>query len=279
MSPKATMLGAMAQVAMFCTTALGVVGSHASDFYTTVTVTSGTAPERRAIGFANCFRDVLVKLSGNQSLLAEPEVDAQAGRAGELISGFTFRDRLSGVPMHDEQGSYDRPHDLTCIFDRAKLDAFLASLGSKPWLDRPRLVAVIGIRDMKGAQTILASDGATPRDRDMRTALAAAADKQGLDLAVPGEATIAAAHLEVAGLSSADPVTIAALARASGGDMALVGTLVWSVRSPPGWIAEWHLAGREPPTAWGISGVGFDDAFRNGVGGAAQVLSGNEAPR
>ena len=267
---------ALVAAAFFAAVAFGGAVASASDLYTTVTVTSGTAPERRALGFVNCLRDILVKVSGDQRVLSEPAVTAQAGRADELIASFTFRDRLSGVPMHDEQGSYDRPHDLTCVFDRAKLDTFLATLGRKPWLERPRLVAVVGIRDMKGAENLLATDAAAPRDQDMRTSLAAAAARQGLELVVPGQTALVAAHVDIGKLPEADPVTMSSLARAAGGDMALVGTLVWSDKAL-GWVAEWSIAGR--PTRWGISGVGFDDAFRNGVGGAAQVLSGNGVPR
>lgn len=268
---------AMALVAavVFAAVAFGSTAAFASDLYTTVTVTSGTAPERRALGFVNCFRDILVKVSGDQRVLSEPAVAAQAGRADELIASFAFRDRLSGVPMHDEQGSYDRPHDLTCVFDQAKLDAFLATLGRKPWLGRPRLVAVVGIRDMKGVESLLAAAAGASRDQDMRTSLAATADKQGLELGLPSQSALAAAHLDAGKLPAADPVTMATLAHAAGADMALVGTLVWSDKEL-GWVAEWHIAGR--PTRWGISGVGFDDAFRNGLNGAAQALSGNEGP-
>lgn len=265
---------ALVAAAFVAAVSFGGAAASSSDLYTTVTVTSGTAPERRALGFGNCFRDILVKVSGDQRVLAEPAVAIEAGRAGELISTFAFRDRLSGVPMHDEQGSYDRPHDLTCVFDQAKLDAFLATLGRKPWLERPRLVAMVGIRDMKGAESLLAADAVAPRDQDMRTSLAAAAERQGLELVLPSQAALVAAHVDIGKLPKADPVTLSSLARAAGGDMTLVGTLVWNDKAL-GWVAEWHIAGQ--PTDWSTSGVGFDDAFRNGLGGAAQVLSGNEA--
>lgn len=269
----------LALVAAACA-AIGDAKAGASDLYTTTTVTSGTAPERRAIGFIKCFRDVLVKLSGDPKVLAEPSVQQEAGRAGQLIANFTFRDRLSGVPMHDEQGSYDRPHDLTCVFDQAKLDAFLATLGRKPWLERPRLVAVIGVRDMKGRQGMLAADSDGPRDADMRSALAAAAERQGLDVALATQAALAAAHVDVSSLQpSAEAVALSTLGHSAGRDLALVGTLVWSEKSPAGWIADWRILGGAQSAGWQVSGVGFDEAFRIGVGGVAQRLSENGSPR
>ncbi|MDH4986460.1 DUF2066 domain-containing protein [Aminobacter anthyllidis] len=252
--------------------------ARAAELYTTRTITSGTAPERRAIGFAQCLRDVVVRVTGDSRLLDEPRLAEQARHAGDLIASYTFRDRMSGVPIHDEQGSYDRPHDLTCIFDPARLDAFLKSFEREPWLRRPQLVAVVGIRDMKGAASMLASNSLAPRDEDMRTALISAADKLALPLVLPSQRQLMLAGLSAPTLATADPARLGTLARMAGGEGALVGTIVWHDR-PAGWVAEWRIADGLPDTRWGISGVGFDDAFRNGVSGAAQVLSGHEAPR
>ncbi|MRX32892.1 DUF2066 domain-containing protein [Aminobacter sp. MDW-2] len=255
----------------------GVGQARADDLYSVGTITSGTAPERRDIGFANCLRNVVVRVTGDSRLLNEPRLAKQAAHAGELIASHSFRDRMSGTPIHDEQGSYDRPHDLTCVFDRTKLDAFLKSFDHKPWLKRPRLVAVIGALDMKGRASMLASDSIAPRDEDMRAALVSAADKAALPLLLPSQQQLMHAGLSASTLAKADPARLGTLARMAGGERALVGTIVWNSK-PAGWVAEWRIADASPATRWGISGVGFDDAFRNAVSGAAQVLSGHEAP-
>lgn len=247
----------------------------AFDLYTTRTITSGTAPERRDIGFAQCLRDVVVRVTGDSRLLGEPRLALQASHAGELIASHSFRDRMGGIPIHDEQGSYDRPHDLTCVFDEGKLDAFLATLGGKPWRDRPLVVAVVAIRDMQGVGTMLADDSPDPRDRDMRTALLAAAARLALPLALPTRDELAQAGLDP--VAMAGPTRLDGLATATRADIVLTGTVAWSDKDL-GWVASWHLAGPAPYVGWGISGVGFDDAFRNAVAGAAQVLSGNAGP-
>ena len=251
--------------------------ASASELYTTGTITSGTAPERRDIGFVTCLRDVVVRVTGDSRLLNEPRLAEQARHASELVASYTFRDRMSGTPIHDEQGSYDRPHDLTCVFDEPKLNAFLKSLDRKPWLKRPRLVAVIGVRDMKGAASMLASDSLGPRDQDMRTALIGAADKLALPLVLPSQAQIMQSGLSVRTLSAADPARFGTLARMAGGEKALIGIIAWNNR-PAGWVAEWRITDEPPAMRWGISGVGFDDAFRNAVSGAAQLLSGHADP-
>ncbi|WP_378945211.1 DUF2066 domain-containing protein [Mesorhizobium sp. ANAO-SY3R2] len=249
--------------------------ANASDLYTMRTVTSGTAEPRRAIGFAQCFRDVLVRVSGDQRLLDEPLVAEQASHAGDLVASYSFRDRLAGIPIHDEQGSYDRPHDLACVFDPAKLDAFLERLGRKPWLVRPRLVAAIAIRDMKGAEYLLASDSRGGRDEDMRAALAAAADRLALPLVLPSLQQLSRAGIVADGTASDG--RLGALATSAGTDLALSGKMVWS-DAALGWVADWRLASSGTVRHWEIRGVGFDDAFRDGVAGAAQVLSGNGEP-
>lgn len=248
----------------------------ASNLYTTQTITSGTAPERRDIGFAQCLRDVVVKVTGDSRLLNDPRVAEQAGHAGDLIASHAFRDRMGGTPIHDEQGSYDRPHDLTCVFDEAKLDAFLKSLGREPWLKRPRLVAVVGIRDKKGVESMLAGDSSGPRDRDMLTALARAADKLALPMVVPSQRQLSQAGLNTRTLATADPARLNTLAKMASGDVALTGTIIWSDKDL-GWVANWRTEADGENQSWGVTGVGFDEAFRNAVAGAAQVLSGHGA--
>jgi len=227
--------------------------------YQTKAVTSGTMPDRRALGFALCLRDVMVKVSGDPRLADDPAVIALAGKADQLITDFSFRDRLTGVPMHDEQGSYDRPHDLTCTFDAGKIDAALAGLGRKPWpLPRPAIVFVLAVRDMKGNKMLLTEDRLDERGVDMRTSLLASAARLGLDVRLPTRAEIAA---------------VGEAPEKIGGATVLAGRLDWS-DAALGWVAEWRVG----DAAWRIKGVGFDDAFRNGLGGAAQVLSGNGVP-
>ena len=55
--------------------------------------------------------------------------------------------------------------------------------------------------------------------------------------------------------------------------VSLEGKLVWS-DNDFGWNADWRLVqeGKERGT-WSVRGVSFDDAYRAGVGGAAELLS------
>jgi hypothetical protein len=54
----------------------------------------------------------------------------------------------------------------------------------------------------------------------------------------------------------------------------LVGRLRWNDRDL-GWAAQWQIDRLGQPHRWRLRGVTFDEAFRRGIGVAAQVLSDN----
>ena len=122
--------------------------------YQAKAVVTGQSEENRIPGFADCLRQILVKVSGDQRLLGEPVFEDILPKAGEVVSSFSYRDRLEGVPIHDKQGTHDRPHDLTCVFDRAKIDAVLQSLGVRPG-ERRSALGVWSVRAGKGSEPSL----------------------------------------------------------------------------------------------------------------------------
>src|SRR5436190_19371081 len=82
------------------------------ELYQAKPIVTGTGETNRKLGFALAFKDVLVKVSGDPRLLNDPRVEDLSKDAGSLVAGFHYRDRMEGIPIHDEQGSHDRPHDL-----------------------------------------------------------------------------------------------------------------------------------------------------------------------
>jgi hypothetical protein len=234
-------------------------------------VTSGTSEDRRMPGFVACLGDVLVKVSGDAGLLHDPRVDALKQHADTYVASFSYRDLYTGIPLHDEQGSYDRPHYLTVDFDPAKIDTALAGLGLRPWTaERPKLAVFLGVQRYDKRYVVTGDD---PRDKAMNEAMAAAAGRFGLSAGFPPAAVIGG--LDYAALVKDD--NLPALAAAAGATLPLTGTLMWSDQAH-GWLADWWLTADGHPHHWQIRGVNFDDAFRNGILGADQVLSGNGEP-
>lgn len=256
--------------------ALPAAAGRIEDLYRAQAVVTGQSEQNRAPGLAQSLEDVMVKVSGDPRLIGDPRIAIMAQNPDVYVRRFTYHDRLAGKPIHDEQGTYDRPHDLIVDFNRRNIDAAIRSLGREPWTKRrPRIAAFVGVR--KDSRAFVVSDDSL-RDADMRYALNAAAARVGLELALPNEATLAQAGLTASNLLSA---TLPALDDARQGgpnDAPLVGSLVWS-DAAHGWIAHWRIAAADaPPFEWEVRGVGFDDAFRNGLRGAAQALSGNGQP-
>jgi hypothetical protein len=246
--------------------------------YRAVFVVTGTGEANRRTGFAQCLGDVLVKLTGDQTILEDPRLPEFAGQAASFVESFGYRDRFEGMPLRDEQGSYDRPHNLTVAFDRARIDALADTLGRKPWLSqRPRVVAVVAVENVN-ASFMLASDGTIDRSADMRAALTAAAERVTLPLTLPARAALDRRGVTTKTLPDAASADASVLARDSGADVALVGRMSFSEQAF-GWIADWRVEHDGRMYAWSVRGVNFDEAFRNAMRGAAQVLSGHGTPK
>ena len=179
---------------------------EALDLYQGRATVTGTREETRAVGFAAAFEEVLAKVSGDARLIGDGRVAAMAGNAAEYVASYTYRDRMEGIPAHDDQGSYDRPHDLTVTFDKGKIDGALASLGLKPWTEaRPPIVLFVGVRNGDVA-FVLSADA--EQGASMREALAAAAVRTGLPASVPSRSALDEAGLTLATLPAADPAML-----------------------------------------------------------------------
>lgn len=217
-------------------------------------IVTGTDLRSRPVGIVRCLIDVLVKVSGNPALAEDPRIAPLMAHADALVADFAYWDRMSGIPHHDDQGSSDRPYDLTVSFDPGKIDSALADLEATPWRGpRPTLAPIVFVTGRSAAYLLTAE---APAGSDQRAALAAAGERYAMPLTVPALA-------DLAHPLAAQP---------------LPGELTWS-DSAHGWVATWHLAWQGTQYAWSISGVSFDEAFRSGVRGALQILSGHGAPK
>lgn len=228
-----------------------------TDLYTARTIVTGTDMRNRPSGFTRCLRDVLIKVSGNPRLADDPRLDPLAEHADQWVASFDYHDRMSGIPRHDEQGSRDRPYDLTVRFDPAKIDRTLAALGEQSWTkNRPRVLAFLSVTNGRGKNYLLRAAG--DDGKDQRDSLAEAAVLYGLSVTLPDE--------EIP---------------AREGDreerVPLRGSLVWSEKAR-GWVGSWRLSRQNRRYSWQVRGVSFDEAFRDMMQGCLQILSGHGAP-
>jgi hypothetical protein len=248
---------------------------NAAELYRAQTIVTGQSEPNRSIGFASCLEDVLIKVSGALQLAGDPRLDAYKSRAGDFVTSHSYHDQMSGLPKGDEQGTRDRPYDLSADFDAGKIDDLLHALGLKPWLSHRPVLAVLVEMEQGARRYVVTSDA---RQSDLqRDSLRAAAAKRGMTIVLPEVAAWATANSDGAGLTTMPPATLAAAATALGAEVTLLGRLVW-IEAELGWATEWSMEWQGRSHRWQRRGVTFDDAFRQGIGGAAQVLSGNGDP-
>ncbi|WP_027167970.1 DUF2066 domain-containing protein [Mesorhizobium sp. WSM3224] len=243
------------------------------ELYQAQTIVTGTGEPNREIGFKDCLDKVLVKVSGDQRLTQKPEMLALRDKAADFVQSFRYRDRLEGIPIHDEQGTHDRPHDLTCLYKPAVVDKLLAQLGSKPWHGERPTIAVFMAVEQGARHFVLTQD--EDRGDTMRESFANATGPLLMRVTFPRAGQLGG--LDEKALSGADMARLDKLAKKVGAARALAGSIVWSDKDL-GWIADWRLADRGRTYRWQARGVSFDEAFRVAIKGAAQILSGSGRP-
>jgi hypothetical protein len=243
-----------------------VMAMPLDQLYSSKVVVTGQGEVNRQAGFKQCLERVLARVSGDQRLTHRPEVGALKTHAGDFVAAFSYHDRLAGKPIHDEQGTYDRPHDLTCSYDPKVIDGILTDLGSRPWLtERPLLAIFLDVERKLPHYRVTPDD---PRDAAMRESFALAAAPLAMSVRFPASAGVDSWK---AGPSSPFVTELA------GTDLPLVGKIAWS--DPDfGWVATWRMVVDGKPYMWTVRGVNFDEAFRVAIRGAAQILSGNGEP-
>jgi hypothetical protein len=239
------------------------------DLYQANAIVTGTDMRMRPWGFAQCLREVLVKVSGEPKLRNDPRVTKLAAHADRLVTYFDYVDLMAGQPRKDDQGTYDRPHRLTVRFDPAKIDKVLEDLGAPPWRGvRPVLVPVILVHGWKPPPYLL--DLENPVGEYQRESFVNAIGEYGMKYRIPTETELAAWGVGVDGFP-------APKAKLRPEQVIVAGTLDWNAATP-GWTGSWWMRWKGVDHAWRISGVTFDAAFKDMVRGFVLLASGHGTP-
>jgi hypothetical protein len=260
-------------VALMCCS--GTMATAADDLYRAQAIVTGQGEANRIVGFASCLEDVLVKVSGAQKLAGDRRLAAYKSNAKDFVRAFSYHDQMSGTPTRDEQGTRDRPYDLTVEFDETKIDDLLKALHLKPWHSHRPVLAVF-VEMQQGLKRYMVTADADQADVQRESLLAAAA-KRGMTVALPSAAALAESSINGAEFGATTSSKFGSVAARQGGEVALIGRLVWDDREL-GWATQWRIDWQNRTHRWRIRGVTFDEAFRRGFGGAAQILSGNGDP-
>src|SRR6266404_1416201 len=260
-------------VALTC--CAGAMAAAADELYRAQAIVTGQGEANRIIGFASCLEDVLIKVSGAQKLAGDRRLAAYKSNAKGFVRAFSYHDQMSGTPTRDEQGTRDRPYDLIVDFDEKKIDDLLKALRLKPWLSHRPILAVF-VEMQQGPKKYMVTADADQAALQRESLLAAAA-RRGMTVVLPSAAALAESRINGAEFGTTTSSTLGSVAAQQGGEVALIGRLVWVDREL-GWATQWQMDWQSRTHRWRVRGVTFDEVFRRGIGGAAQILSNNEGP-
>jgi hypothetical protein len=232
---------------------------RAESLYRTQTTVTGQGEDNRLAGFRRCLEDVFIKVSGAQSLEGDPRLNPYKSNTAEFVRAYSYRDQMFGKPKHDEQGTRDRPYDLSVDFEPSKVNEALKELGKQPWLGRRPILGVFVELDQGLRKYVITADG--PITDLERAALSSAAARRGLTVVLPPQDSIG--ELSAVGKALA----------AEGAEAILNGRLKWDDELLQ-WKTSWTLRWQGQTRVWASKEVTFDEAFLVGLGTAGQFLAG-----
>lgn len=246
-----------------------------ANLYVSRSIVTGQRDETRVPGFGRALVDAVRKVAGDPNISEGDVHAALSGSVADYVKGYTEHDRMADIPIHDEQGTRDRPFDLTVEFHQEKIDALLKKLGKTAWTGyRPHTLVLLAV-NTDVMSYILTSD--QDKGIDQRDSLTSAAWQAGIPLVLPRDEMLKALELEPANLSSASQQTLEKLKYDSDADVVITGSITWK-SGMAGWQAEWSFTNANNMQHWTVKDVNFDEAFRRAMWGEAQILSGHGEP-
>lgn len=238
-------------------------------FYQATAIVTGTDMRQRPSGFADCLMQVLLKLTGQPTIRDNVAVTSLTEHADTLVDHFVYVDPRAALLHHDDQGTYDRPHELTVWFKPHAVDDAIERLGLRLWHGpRPVIVPVVLVQT-KDPEPFLLSEEA-PQGVAMRAALVRVASGYGVGVHFPTAGELAEWGVDTVG--APNPLGAPTDLR-----LRVAGTLSFNVKEA-GWTGSWssELDGAEHH--WEIHGVGFDQAFENMASGAIELAARTGIP-
>jgi len=253
-----------AAVLLTTTLAVEAAAEQVPDLFRAETIITGTEEPERSRGLREAFGELLVKLTGNAGIRQDPALAPLLDRAGEFVESIELEDRMRGIPVHDEQGTRERPHYLRVRFQAEAVERALAERGIELWgADRPLVAVWLAVRT-PGEDYVLQAQG--PKGYGQRLAFEETARRIGLPIAI---APLAAGETEPSPSESAN-FEAASLTGADSG-VTLFGTL--DLRSGGYWDAEWLLHGSGADERWTLQRTSFDTAIKEALARCALRLS------
>lgn len=241
-----------------CWPAAAKTGQGMEELYKAETIVTGKGEAERLRGFKIGAEQVLIKLTGRPNLAKTERAQTVVALAPELVAEHSYEDRMKDIPIHDEQGTRDRPHFLRIMFDRQKFDQALKSAGIKKWEGKRPIVAVwLGIREGRG-RYILSRDGDSGYGQ--REVLKEASKLRAIPVVLPEEDQETVTYTNIVKRNWS---VLLSASQQLGASAVLYGTLEFDGNAH--WNCQWVLAGDRAYAKWRLRRVTFDKALKDAI--------------
>ena len=194
-------------------------------------VADQTTAERLKL-FGEAMKRVLVKITGDESVLQQPGLQGPLKRAARFVQEYRYRSREGAAPAN---GASDRQLLLYVRFDADSLERLLREQRLKLWgSERPSSLLLLAIQQ-NGRLTLVADD-TTPA---VAAEIGRLADARGLPVLLPLNDLEDSRVLGPRQIRDRDAAAITAISARYAPDALLVGTLSGNGRQ--GWRGDWQL--------------------------------------
>lgn len=241
-----------------CGVAAAKTAQHMAELYKAETIVTGTGKTERLRGFIIGAQQVLIKLTGRPNLAKTKRAQSIFALAPGLVAEHSYEDRMKDIPIHDEQGTRDRPHFLRMSFDPQKFDAALSRAGIKKWEGkRPKVAVWLGIREAR-ERYVLSREG--DKGYGQREVLKEASKLRGIPVILPAADQ---KDIDYNDIVKRNWSALLSASRPLGADAILYGTLEFD--GNVSWNSQWVMAGGRAYAKWKLTGTTFDKALKDAI--------------
>lgn len=250
---------------------------------------AGQSDDERRKAFATALWDVLVKVTGDRTVPARPEVQGLFRQAGKLVQQYRYQaietpsageaaqgatqvdtfDLDSGGALNVDTGADPGAptHLLWIQFAPETVKKQLSRLGIALWSkERPETLVWLAVEDARQRYLLGANS-----NTEVRAALMAAAAQRGVPLILPVMDVADRRNVRFADLRGNFVQPVWSASRRYGVDSILAGNLTRTVNG--NWQAQWTLHRRGRTSSWRVQSEEMAPGLLSGVEGVGSVLS------
>jgi len=236
-----------------------------SNLYDYEVPVASQSPDDRNAAIGQAMRQVLIKVTGNSSVVGQPALKSLLRNASQYVLKFTYRLQEAGSDAEEKRF-------IRVYFDAASINQKLRSSGLPVWgKSRPQLIAWVGIQDRSGRQLYIPD-----ADPGLSNMLFSLADSYGIPFLLP-----LMDLQDQSSISSSDlwGNFIGPLQQASSRYLSDMIVVIRLQKNADGYVkSSWSLLDDNESLDWQVNSPSQDDALAQGMQKLAGLVAGAYAP-